>query len=86
MVIDAAAWRIEKDFRAMREGPVWALAFSPDGQTLYAGGLDSVVYGWPVALLDAYEPAAGGARDFLKDRITSYNVCYTKLLRKAAMP
>ncbi len=67
MMIDVSTWRIIKDFRAMRDSPVWALAFSPDGRMIYAGGLDSVVYGWPLAMLDAFEPGAGKERDFLKD-------------------
>ena len=73
MVIDTENWTIEKDFRAMREGPVWALAYATDGRTLYAGGLDPVIYGWPVALLDAYEPGPGAKHDFLRDTATMPN-------------
>lgn len=51
MMLDTDDWRIARDFRAMREGPVWALAFSTDGTVIHAGGLDDVVYAWPVALL-----------------------------------
>lgn len=67
MVIDTEEWAIARDFRAMREGPVWALDFSPDGTRLYAGGLEDVAYSWPVALLDSFEPAGGGTRSFLRD-------------------
>lgn len=67
MMIDTAHWRITRDFRATRKGPVWALAFTPDGQTLFAGGLDDVIYGWPVALMDQFDPAISGARSFLRD-------------------
>ena len=67
MLVDTHTWRIHKDFRAMRRGPVWALAFSPDGEMLYAGGLDDVVYGWPLALMDDFKPAGGEPRSFLKD-------------------
>lgn len=66
MIVDTKNWRIARDFRAARQGPVWALAFSPDGQTIYAGGLDDVVYAWPVALLDRFEPGISGARSFLR--------------------
>lgn len=66
MMIDTAEWRITRDFRATRNGPVWALAFSNDGQTIWAGGLDDVAYGWPVASLDEYDPAISGERSFLK--------------------
>lgn len=64
MVVDTENWRIASDFRAMREGPVWALAFDPSGQRLWAGGLDAVIYGWPVALLGSFDPV-GDSRAFL---------------------
>lgn len=67
MMIDTATWQITRDFRAARHGPVWALAFSPDGQTIYAGGLDDVAYAWPVALLSEFDPGISGARSFLQD-------------------
>ncbi len=67
MMIDTARWRIARDFRSMREGPVWALAFSRDGAVIWAGGLDDVVYGWPVALLGEFDPAGGPDRSFLRD-------------------
>lgn len=66
MMIDTAEWRIRRDFRATRNGPVWALAFANDGQTIWAGGLDDVAYGWPVASLDKYDPAISGERSFLQ--------------------
>src|SRR6056297_1545235 len=67
MIIDTARWRIARDFRAMRRGPVWALAFSLDGQNILAGGLEDVAYSWPVALLDEFDPAGGAERSFLRD-------------------
>ncbi|WP_204114437.1 c-type cytochrome [Shimia biformata] len=73
MVIDTVTWSITHDFRAAREGPVWALAFSPDGETIYAGGLDDVAYAWPVALLDAFAPGIEGQRSFLRDAGTMPN-------------
>lgn len=73
MILDTAEWRITRDFRATREGPVWALDFSPDGQTIYAGGLDDVAYAWPVDLLDEFEPAMGETRSFLRDPGTMPN-------------
>lgn len=73
MVLDTDRWRIARDFRATRHGPVWALAFSPDGETIYAGGLDDVVYAWPVALLDRFEPAIDGRRSFLRAAATMPN-------------
>jgi len=66
MVIDTREWRIARDFQAMARGPVWALGFSPDGGMIYAGGLSEVVYGWPVALLDEYDPAGATEHSFLR--------------------
>lgn len=66
MVIDTAEWRILRDFRAMARGPVWALEFSPDGRMIYAGGLSEVVYGWPVEMLDSYDPAGVTDHSFLR--------------------
>ncbi|WP_306153059.1 c-type cytochrome [Roseovarius sp. MMSF_3281] len=67
MVIDTQDWRIARDFRAMQRGPVWALAFSADGQNILAAGLSDVVYSWPVALLDTFDPAGQAGRSFLRD-------------------
>ncbi|MEL6585596.1 MAG: c-type cytochrome [Pseudomonadota bacterium] len=66
MMIDTQNWQITRDFRAAREGPVWALAFSLDGSVIHAGGLDDTIYAWPVALLDAYDPAIDGNQSFLR--------------------
>ena len=66
MVIDTNAWQIARDFQAMARGPVWALDFSPDGRMIYAGGLSEVVYGWPVEMLGAYDPAGETDHSFLR--------------------
>ncbi|WP_415922339.1 c-type cytochrome [Tateyamaria sp. SN6-1] len=73
MMVDTENWRIDRDFRAMRQGPVWALAFSSDGTVIHAGGIDDVIYAWPVALLDTYDPAGGETRSFLRDADTMPN-------------
>ncbi|MGH1412557.1 MAG: c-type cytochrome [Pelagimonas sp.] len=73
MMIDTTAWKITRDFRATRKGPVWALAFSNDGKTIWAGGLDDVAYGWPVDSLDKFDPAMGQDRSFLKAADTMPN-------------
>ncbi|MDA8586020.1 c-type cytochrome [Rhodobacteraceae bacterium] len=67
MVIDTKARKITRDFRAARTGPIWALAFSPDGQNLHAGGIEDVMYSWPVATLDEHNTMEGGTRSFLED-------------------
>lgn len=67
MMVDTVEWRITRDFRAMRNGPVWALDFSPDGTLIYAGGIEDLAFAWPVALLDEFDPVGGQQRSFLRD-------------------
>ncbi|MGI9394535.1 MAG: WD40 repeat domain-containing protein, partial [Boseongicola sp.] len=73
MVIDTTAWRIARDFRATLEGPIWALAFSGDGENIHAGGLEDAMYSWPVATLDSYAPMATDNRSFLEDPLALSN-------------
>ena len=73
MMVDTETWPIRRDFRAMRQGPVWALACSNDGTVIHAGGIEDVIYAWPVALLDTYDPAGGDTRSFLRDAETMPN-------------
>ena len=67
MIIDTQNWRIAQDFRATLRGPVWALAFSADGQNIHAGGIDQAMYSWPVATLRGQEQMAATQPSFLKD-------------------
>ncbi|WP_172327372.1 c-type cytochrome [Mangrovicoccus sp. HB161399] len=73
MIVDTRSWRITRDFRATRQGPVWALAFSADGRVIHAGGLDDIAYSWPVDMLDAFQPGISGARSFLREAGTMPN-------------
>lgn len=67
MMIDTAEMKITRDFRAAKHGPIWALAFSPDGQNLHAGGIEDIMYSWPVATMDEYAQMSGEVRSFLED-------------------
>ncbi|MBO9412795.1 MULTISPECIES: c-type cytochrome [unclassified Ruegeria] len=67
MLIDTVDWRIAQDFRATLRGPVWALAFSPDGQNIHAGGIDEAMYSWPIAALREQEQMAAVEPSFLKN-------------------
>ena len=67
MMIDTNEWRIVDDFQATLSGPIWALAFSPDGRNIHAGGLDNAMYSWPVAAMDAENAMTDTKRSFLKD-------------------
>lgn len=73
MIIDTRAREITRDFRAALNGPIWALAFSPDGQNLHAGGIEDIVYSWPLATLDEHDVMATGTRSFLEDPDTLSN-------------
>ena len=73
MVIDTQEMRITRDFRAAQRGPIWALAFSPDGQNIHAGGIEDIMYSWPVATMDAHGPMSGETRSFLEDPDTLPN-------------
>ncbi|RLK10311.1 c-type cytochrome [Ruegeria conchae] len=67
MVIDTLNWRISQDFRATLRGPVWALAFSNDGQNIHAGGIDEAMYSWPIAASEDREQMAAAEPSFLKN-------------------
>jgi cytochrome c len=73
MLIDTDKMRIARDFQASKNGPIWALAFSPDGQNLHAGGIEDIVYSWPVATMDSYDPMASTPRSFLEKPETLTN-------------
>ncbi|MEP3048115.1 MAG: c-type cytochrome [Roseibium sp.] len=65
-VFNTYNWKIETDFRAALKGPIWALAFSADGDVLHAGGIENIVYSWPVDDLASYDPMTTNTPDFLR--------------------
>lgn len=65
-VFNTLSWEIESDFRAALKGPIWALAFSRDGEVLHAGGIEEIVYSWPVAGLGSFDPMAQSTPSFLR--------------------
>ena len=67
MVIDTNEWGITQDFRATLRGPIWALAFSSNGQNIHAGGIDEAMYSWPVSSLHDQAQMAVAEPNFLKD-------------------
>ncbi len=48
MVVDTTRWRIEHDFRAALNGPIWALAFTETGAGVIAGGIADEAFLWPL--------------------------------------
>jgi len=73
MMIDTRTMRITRDFRAAKKGPIWALAFSPDGQNIHAGGIEDIMYSWPVETLTEHGPMSGETRSFLENPDTLPN-------------
>ena len=67
MVVDTSDWRIIQDFRATTHGPIWGLAFSTDGTSILATGLDDKVHAWPLATIDDAAPMDTTGRSFLTD-------------------
>ena len=65
-VFNTRNWTIERDFRAALKGPIWALAFSADGNSILAGGIENIVYAWPIENLSEYEPMAASTPSFLR--------------------
>ena len=73
MVIDTNEMTITRDFRAAAKGPIWALAFSADGQNIHAGGIEDIMYSWPIATLTEHGQMSGETRSFLEDPATLPN-------------
>ncbi|ETX16222.1 cytochrome C [Roseivivax halodurans JCM 10272] len=73
LIADTADWSVRHDFRATLQGPVWALAFAPGGDTLYAAGLDAAVQTWPMDALGDGTVIASGDESFLADPATLPN-------------
>lgn len=85
LVVETGDWSVLRDFRAAVHGPIWALAFTSDGRSLIAGGIDDAAAIWPMSgggpVLAAQERAfhadpeqvSNGERQFLR----KCSVCHT---------
>jgi len=73
MMIDTETRRISRDFKAAQRGPIWALAFSRDGQNIHAGGIEDILYSWPVETLGAHAQMSTATRSFHEDPKTLPN-------------
>ena len=67
MIVDTVQWKIIHDFRAALRGPIWALAFANDGENIHAGGIESIVYSWPLDQIEDLGPMADSKPEFLRD-------------------
>ena len=65
-IFNTQDWAIERDFKAALKGPIWALAFSSDGTSILAGGIENIVYAWPIENLAEHEPMAASTPSFLR--------------------
>ncbi len=73
MLVETGTWQLIDDYKIAANGPVWALAFTADNDSLVAGGIDDAAYVWPVENeLDA-PIMATQTRGFLGDPATMSN-------------
>ncbi|MEL6584133.1 MAG: c-type cytochrome [Pseudomonadota bacterium] len=72
-LIDVRAGHYIADLRATLRGPVWALAFSENGENIHAGGLDAAMYSWPLSDLRSGEQMVQGETPFLRGAETQSN-------------
>ena len=74
MSVSTETWTITGDYRAAGKGPVWALAYTGDGESVLGGGIDDSAYIWPVTN-DLEAPImATVERGFLRDPDAMSNV------------
>ncbi len=67
MTVSTDSWSITGDYQAAGKGPVWALAYSGDGESLLAGGIDDAAYIWPAHNTLEAPIMATEERGFLRD-------------------
>lgn len=73
MTVATDGWRVTGDYQAAATGPVWALAYTADGVSILAGGIDDAAYVFP-ARNDLDAPImATETREFLTDPATMSN-------------
>ena len=73
MVVNTIDWSIERDFHAAKNGPIWALAYSADGQRLLAGGIEDNAYFWPINADNDLPQMSDTPRDFHADPASMTN-------------
>jgi cytochrome c len=43
------------------------LAFSNNGRNIHAGGIEDIMYSWPIATMDEHQPMSAEVRSFLEN-------------------
>ena len=71
-IVSTETWEVERDFRAVRRGPVWALAFL-DEERVISGGLDDFAAVWPISAEAAPKLPEAAVRRFHVDPETVSN-------------
>ncbi|MDU8942048.1 c-type cytochrome [Ovoidimarina sediminis] len=67
MIVGTGNWRVEHDFRAALNGPIWALAFTGSGEGIIAGGIANEAMLWPLDGTDSAPRLAEIRREFHTD-------------------
>ncbi|MDJ1018128.1 MAG: c-type cytochrome [Paracoccaceae bacterium] len=67
MTVSTENWRITGDFKAAAKGPVWALSYTANSESLVGGGIDDTAYVWPAQNRLPAPIMATVERDFLRD-------------------
>lgn len=73
MVVDTGDWSISRDFRAAKNGPIWALSYTADGENLIAGGIDDTAHFFPLGKGAEVTQMATEQREFHKRPETMSN-------------
>ncbi len=73
MVVSTEDWSIQKDFKAAKQGPVWALDYTADGASVLAGGIDDNAYFFPINVEGERPQMSKDKRDFHRDPATMSN-------------
>ena len=72
-IFDTRSWQVVQEFRAAPRGPIWALAFSGDNESILAGGIEDIVYAWPFDSVAMHAPMRDSNPQFLRDPATMSN-------------
>ncbi|MBO9473840.1 c-type cytochrome [Shimia sp. R10_1] len=73
LMLNTADWTIANDIKATHRGPIWALAFSADGENIHAGGLDEAMFSWPLSDPEDAPRMVAEGRDFLNGNDSGSN-------------
>jgi len=73
MIVTVENWTITKDFRAAKNGPIWALSFTGTSDAIIAGGISDEAVIWPLDGVDDLPKMAEIKRKFQSNPETLSN-------------